>query len=132
MHTTAFAVADQDCRPVPAKAIVEKREELERARLQASALPSTPVSEAYLGLVDQFLAIQAPLSDPIVERRPPTRKGIDGSARDYAHARGVCARVQEEGRRIFGKAGDRVTDVFVSAATGVFFSRDDRRARFKR
>jgi hypothetical protein len=74
MHTTAFAMADRDCRPVPAKAIVEKREELERARLQASALPSTSVNEAYLGWVDQFLAIQAPLSDPIVERRPADAK----------------------------------------------------------
>jgi hypothetical protein len=132
MSMTASVMADQYCRPVFAKAIVEKREELEKKRAYALSLtPYDNYNEClrgdYVAQIDALLAVQAPLSDPIVERRSPTRKELDGGVKDYAHTRGVCARVQELGRHIFGKAGDRVTDAFVTAVTGVLFSPDDRK-----
>jgi hypothetical protein len=122
MHTTATTMADQYCRPVSAKTIVVTREVFEKELSQ----PLTPTQRDF---VNWFLENQAPLNDPIVEQRPPTRKELDADAGDYAHARAVRARVQEEGRRIFGKAGDLVTDAFVTAATGIWFARDDRRKR---
>jgi hypothetical protein len=131
MHTTAYAMADPFCRPVSAKEIIEKREEFERAQSQAAAVPLA-ISGAYRFGVGLFQTIQAPLTDPIVERRPPTRKKPDVSLEDYEHARAVRARVMGEGRRLFGKVGDRVTDVFVTAATGVLFSKDDQRVHLNR
>jgi hypothetical protein len=139
MHGTAFAMADRHCQPLSAKEITAKREELERKRDQALSL--TPYDQhenrkrdLYVERINFALAfLLTPLNHPIVERRSRTRKEINGAAAaDYDHARAVRASVQQLTRRIFGKAGDRVADVFVYAVTGISFSRDDGRRRFKR
>ncbi len=139
MHAVAFAVADPSCRMTAAKNIVEKREELEKARAQAMAL--TPFDErnerardGYVSAINTLLTIQAPLSDPIVERRKPAvlAKRFAGDLPDdeaYSHARAVKARLRDEARHIFGKNGDRVLNAFVEAATGIRFTRDDMRSR---
>jgi hypothetical protein len=132
MATTAFAMADPYCRPVPAQAIVRKREEAANAIVKAMSL--TPFDEGekrkrddYVTQVKIGLMTLASLSDPIVGRRPPVRGKPKVSTEDYGHARGVYARVRGEGRRLFGKAGDHIAEIFVAAVTGVFLSADDRR-----
>jgi hypothetical protein len=147
MHTTASVVADLRCQPVSAKAVHEKREELEKRRDYALSL--TPdddrnilrvdygrnkrLRDDYVSWINSYLATLVSLDDPLVEQRPPTRaKELEEGAADPAHARAVWARVQEEARRMFGRTGDRVTDVFVSAGTNVPFSRNDRRKRSRR
>jgi hypothetical protein len=91
--------------------------------------------DSYLSGLDALASILAPLNDPIVERRRPPvvakrLKGAELSSDEaLLHARGVLVRVRGEGRRIFGKVGDRVADAFVEAAAGIPFSRDDARNR---
>jgi hypothetical protein len=150
MHTTASVMADPRCQLVSAKAVLKTREELERAR--DYALSRTPYDESacvlslmrpdrnkrlrddYVSWINSYLAIHVPLDDPLVKRRLPTPTDLGNSAADADHARAVWARVREEARVIFGKAGDHVTDVFVTAAAdgGILFTRDARRRRFKR
>jgi hypothetical protein len=135
MHVTAYAMADPTCERISAKTIIEAKEERARMRAHVMAMPPTFAGQAYLTVLDYFGEIHAPLNDPIVERRSPTRKspGVAGvAATKYGHARGVLARVLPEARLLFGKAGDRVADLFVAAVTEIEFSRDDRRGRFKR
>jgi hypothetical protein len=184
MAITAFAWADPTCQPVSPGEIVKSREEWEKARSKAIALLSGPDRKAYLHWLNLFMANQAPLADPIVERRPPTRKEFDGNVEiewgrarsqamtwlssgpdreaylhrldlleanqaslndpiverrpltrkkykdsdaNYDHARAVWARVQAEARNIFGEAADHVADVFVYAVSGIEFGPDDRR-----
>jgi hypothetical protein len=128
MHTVTYACADPYCYPVPAEEILKQREALVRAYRETEALPPMPGRVAHLFDIDLLAAMQAPLdSDPIVERRR-SRIG-DNSTGPEKHAWAVRARVQGEARRLFGSAGDRVTDAFVTAATGFIFSRDNRRRR---
>jgi hypothetical protein len=92
--------------------------------------------DRYVTAHKQLLSVQVPFDDPTVERRrrlerSALRKSIV-SVEDYDRARAVRAYIQGPARRIFGEAGDRVADVFATAATGIMFSRDDRRPRFKR
>ncbi len=156
----AKAMADPYLQMVPAKEIVKKREEwdsaeakaiavnekrgkleaqmrtavlyTERKKFQAqtAALPPARLVEDYLSGLALFRAIQAPLNDPIVKHGASTPKTLDVSAKDYDRAQAMRARAQGEGRYIFGRAGDRVTEVFVYAATGVGLPRS--RPRFKR
>jgi hypothetical protein len=140
MHAAASVFADRTARMVPAREIVKKREEIERERAKAKALApfaerDAAERETYLSGLDALASILAPFDDPIVERRRPPvvakqRKGAElPSDEALLHARCVLARVRGEGRRIFGKVGDRVADAFVEAATGIPFSRDDARNR---
>jgi hypothetical protein len=137
MHATAFAMADLDCRMVSMKEITAKREEIEKAVLKGLASPPSVERNSYLAGLADISALLAPESDLIVERRAPgsskkNRFGEPLAGEEYNHARAVLARVRGLGRHIFGKAGDRVTDVFVEAVTGVSFSRDDARKRDRR
>jgi hypothetical protein len=75
-----------------------------------------------------FLKHQAPLDDPIVAQRLPTRKELNGiDAGVDARARASWARVQAEGRLICGSAGPRVADVLITAVTKVDRTPHDRR-----
>jgi hypothetical protein len=136
MSTTAQVWADAYCQPVSAVAIVEKHEEVERARSEGLTALSDVAPEDrdrlgfYLSLLDAGERRLAPLNDPIVERRPPTRKDLDGRPdAEYAHARAALARVRPAAREMFGKAGDHVARVFVSAASRIDFTPDDQRGR---
>jgi hypothetical protein len=136
MSTTAIAMADSDWQPVPSRMVIRKQEAYERvrARVKAAVLPHY-TREAHLQRLDFFQAIEVSPSDPRVERRRPTRKDHDGGAEDYDHARAVLVAAKQAGRWLFGKAGDRVANVFVTAAaggTGLVFSQDDQRVRHKR
>jgi hypothetical protein len=143
VRLTAFAVADLALRMLQAKEIVETREKYEDLQAKAAALRPAVVIEdrgkldAYLGALNVFLRFQVPLDHPMVERRTPSphKKEFAGEALTaelYSHARAARELVRGEARRIFGKAGDRVTDVFMWAATGVSFSGDDGKVRRKR
>jgi hypothetical protein len=135
MLITAYAWADPTCQPVPAKEIVMARESWEKARSKAMALPPSPVRNAYLRELSLFEKHQMPLDDPVVERRPPTRKEFERFEGDlvvYAHARAVWGRVQAEAHNFFGEAGAHIADVFVTAVSGIYFGPDDRKARTKR
>ena len=130
MHTTAFAMADPLCRLVSAKEITITREIVEKDLSLKADQPLTTEQERW---AKWFLRNQAPLHDPIVEHKAPTRKTLDGvSDAEYRHARAVRGRVRPEARHIFGKAGDLVADAFVSAATNVSFGPDDRRKHLQR
>jgi hypothetical protein len=139
MFKTASAMADPICaQPVLTKDVIAKREELEKNVTRALSLEPYDESaererDEYVAKHRLLLAIQASLNgDPIVEQRRPTRRKPDVSVADEDRARAVRARIRELARRIFGKAGDRVADVFVTAATGVEFSRDDWRVHLSR
>jgi hypothetical protein len=140
MRITAFTVADPTLRMLQAKKIVETREKYESLRAEAAALRPIAVIEdldkldAYSGALNAFLELQVPLDHPMVERRTPSPRKKDFAGRAlpeewYSHARAARELVRSEARKIFGKAGDRVTDVFMWAATGVSFSRDDGKTR---
>jgi hypothetical protein len=133
IHCVVRTAADPTCRPVPIKMLVRKREEIESAQKMVAFLHPSPAKDAYSRELNIRLRALAPPADPIVERRRPTTKksstGVKISSNDdrYAHARAMRARLQGETRRIFGKAGDHVADVFVETVTGIPCSRDDRR-----
>jgi hypothetical protein len=138
MYRTATAMADPACaRPVLTKEICEKQAELNRNIAYALSLEPDGEDEErkrdeYVAAHKLLLAIQAPIDDPIVERRRPVHIKTDVSLGDEDRARAVCVRIRDLARRIFGNAGDKVADAFVNAATGAIFSRHDRRRRFKR
>jgi hypothetical protein len=136
MYLVASAGSDPGCRMVPARENIETRERTDANLLGAARLVPDDVHEqrrlnayAFYHLV--VLGHLAPPDDPIIEYRPPVRRPEGVSEADYNHARAVRARVLLEGRRIFGKAGDRVVDGLIYAATGVPLSRDHRKRRFK-
>jgi hypothetical protein len=136
MYSVASAVSDPNCRAmVPAKKNVETGERIEENLLLANS--STPPGEEQPWLNNYVfqhliaLGMLAPPDDPIVEYRRPVRRPEGVSEADYNRARAVRARVRLEGRRIFGKAGDRVVDALIYAATGVPLSKDHRKRRFK-
>jgi hypothetical protein len=136
MHVVAFVCADLNALPVSAKTIVEKREEIERARAAAVVRPPSRARAAFLQSLDGLESILAPLDDPIVERRQPQLRKEPVADSDYpltdhiyARARAIRARVRDEFRFMFGEAGDAVADAFVTAATGIPFGRDDKRGR---
>jgi hypothetical protein len=139
-------MADWRVQLVPAKAALETREKLQWARDRALSL--TPHEEPsvlsvgygrnkllrdeYVSWVNSYLAILAPPDDLLFKRNLPKPK--TRAEAEHNHARAVWARVRDEARGMFGKAGDHVTDVFVTAAANSDreFTRDARRERFKR
>ena len=129
----ARAMTDPDRQPIPALTAVRKQEAYEwvRARVEEAVLPHY-TREAHMNRLNFFQAIEVSPSDPLVERRRPTRKDHDYTDEEYDHARAVRAQLQELGRRVFGPNGDRVADVFATAATGIMFSKDDGRVHLKR
>jgi hypothetical protein len=143
MRVVALTVADSTRRMLSAREIIETREKHEDLRAKVTALRPTVIIEdldkldAYLGALNTFLDLQAPLDHPIVERRPPPAGEKEFVGRKlteewYSHARAARELMRGEARRIFGRTGDRITDVFMWAATGVSFSSNDGRMRRKR
>jgi hypothetical protein len=108
--------------PLTARTLIRTREYFEQ-RLKAALSP------AERHAIETFLQVQMPINHPIVRRRPPTRKKLDDgvSPADDALARAMAARLRVLSRAIFGKNGDRVTEVFVYVTTGVALTRHDRR-----
>jgi hypothetical protein len=136
MHFVAVACAD----PIymtSGKEIVETRERIEAFRRVAETMPPSPERDKLVLSLNAMLKLQASLDDPTVERRKssPIAKRFDGappSDAEYSHALAVWRNVRNEARRIFGgKTGDRITDVFVAAATGIIFTKSDNKLRRK-
>jgi hypothetical protein len=123
MHTAAVSHADRYCQTIPAKLLTLTREIVEKDLSSEAEQPLTLTQRAW---AEWFLKHQAPPNDPIVEHRRLTRTEAE------RHARGVRARILSETRHAFGKGGDLIADEAAFAVTGVTFSRDDRRGRFKR